>query len=388
LEETLRSLLVEALVSGYRALWAADVHISNTLPFAVRKEGVYTDRLDDTTGVVAYMAQYAKENGIRDLWFIGDLIDKRLMDAPTLKSTMETLLDTLDRDDGVNIHLIPGNHEAHDARGETFTLQALNGIRPNLKVWTEHDILHPIPGLTIRGCPYKPDEEARDVVSRIRDTMEGSTVMLLHQSLVGGRVGAWVNEHGIKVDDLDGFLGVLAGHFHTPQQVAPRVNYLGAPMQHNFGDAGEERGFWDIVITDGKAKPFAKMVKVPRMATFHEVNWTDIQSGALDENAFNADNYYHIRLEGSTLDLKREQPAVQEYVNRIKAAINPRYVKALPIVLTARAKERAKVTTAGSVGGVSWPAAVTGYLDACDVSGLSRARLEAIARTALEEAEH
>ncbi|KAF0853111.1 conserved mitochondrial MPP superfamily/AAA_23/ABC_ATPase domains-containing protein [Andalucia godoyi] len=41
---------------------------------------------------------------------------------------------------------------------------------------------------------------------------------------------------------LDGFKMAFSGHFHVHQCVRPEIMYVGAPLQHHFGDAGDPRG--------------------------------------------------------------------------------------------------------------------------------------------------
>lgn len=383
-------------LTPYRSLWTADLHTANTLPFAKRGEDEtwikvaglniresYTDRLVDTLGVLFRMFQYARDNGITTIWILGDLIDRRLLDAATLKAFIDVFLSLVDEGEE-QIIIIPGNHESYDASGSVYTVSALEHIRPDrVHVWskTEELDLRDTAGVRFVGTPYKPDEVARDEVRRIRDTgTPEDTVLLLHQSLVGGKVGSWVSPDGIMPDDLAGFYSVLSGHFHTPQLVGG-ARYLGAPLQHNFGDTGEERGWWDITfkpkLVDAKLIPS----EAPR---FHSVNWLAIGDEPV---AIAPGDYLEVKMEGTDAEIKSERSAIDDYLARVKAG-GARMVKFRPIILTDK-KERSKAIAAavGTDGKITWPSAVSGYLDHCDLTGLVRGRLEAIAKAALAEAE-
>lgn len=370
-------------VMSYRALFAADVHVGNTLPFARRVNAAgfaaCSDRLLDTLDVLDQMAAYADANGIGDLWFIGDLLDKRLLDGATLKYAMEKILSIADR--GMRIRLIPGNHEAQDAAASMYTLRVFEGVRPEIEVWDAESSAE-LGGVWFRGVPYKPDEVARETVSRVRDSQNGApTVLLLHQSLVGGKVGTWVNPHGLNDTDLAGFLAVLAGHFHTPQaiSIAPLRMYLGAPVQHNFGDAGEERGFWDMTFTTAGVERTMVRTASPE---FHKWDYKLMKTFTEPPPEFKRGDYITMVIKGTPAELKSYTSEVERTLKAVKETFGAR--AAFPHwVKEAERKERAKVTAEDGKT-LTWPAAVSGYIDACDVTGLSRSRLEALAAEALE----
>src|SRR5690606_19752091 len=51
--------------------------------------------------------------------------------------------------------------------------------------------------------------------------------------------------HDADVSDLNSgaFDAAYLGHYHMPQLLAPNVRYIGAPLQHNWGDEQQARGF-------------------------------------------------------------------------------------------------------------------------------------------------
>lgn len=367
---------------SYRFLATADVHCGNTLPHARRIEhggiDVYTDRLMETVDVLGQMSAYATENGITDLWYSGDLIDKRLIDAATFKAVTEKLLDVSALD--LNQFLIPGNHEAQDAAATMYTLRGFEGVRPNIQVLDETSQVD-MGGLRFRCVPYKPDSLARAEIARLRDEIANEpTVLFFHQSIVGGKVGEWVNPDGVTLEDLEGFKLALAGHFHTPQQIekAP-VHYLGAPVQHNFGDAGEERGFWDITVDAKRTKMVKVALKTPR---FHVFDWASIKAGPAP--SFARGDYVQLNIRGTAAQLKADEKDVENVVDGF-IRLGAREVKR-NLLLESERKSRAKVVDKDGKR-MGWPAAIAGYVDACDVTGLTRARLEALAREAISEAE-
>jgi len=58
---------------------------------------------------------------------------------------------------------------------------------------------------------------------------------------------------------------VLCGHYHSPGQ-KDKVVTVGAPLQHNFGDEGDDRGCW-LIDTEAQTAEFHKLVSAPKFVT-------------------------------------------------------------------------------------------------------------------------
>lgn len=363
---------------SYRALMIADLHLGNTLPYAQRVDGLVTDRLLDGVAVLEQLGQYAAENDITDVYSVGDLQDKRLVDAPTAKLATAAAARLVD-EYLLRLHLIPGNHESADAGGLAYCLEGWNQLRPgSLFVYGDGAVIEPKHGPRLWTLPYKPDRIAAERVRMMSANAAlrgGVNVALLHQSIKGGKAGSWVCPHGIDPTDVEGFAAVFAGHFHTHQDVTSTMQFLGAGMQHTFADLGEQRGFWDVTIEDdGTVKQTLVEARAPR---FYSADWQDI-----DEDPPTG-SYVEIRYRGTRAQLAQLKPDVDAYCAELLKN-GARWVKPVPVIV-AEKKERAAI--ARDAGGrVTWPSAVAGYLDACNLEGLERARLEEIANNALAEA--
>jgi DNA repair exonuclease SbcCD nuclease subunit len=329
------------------------------------------------------LGQYGADNGIRDVWSVGDLLDKRLLDAPTVKLSAAAAARLVD-EYGLNVHLVPGNHESADAGGLAYCLEGWSDLRPgSLRVHGDDQQIEVEPGLCFFTQPYKPDRVAAERVRELRDRAgrcSDVSVLLLHQSIKGGRAGSWVCKHGIEAADVEGFDAVFAGHFHTHQDITPTMQFLGAGMQHNFGDAGEQRGFWDITIhDDGRVEQKLVEADAPR---FFSVDWDGVENAdTAGADLVPANAYVELRYKGTRAQLAQLKPDVEALCGQLLKA-GARSVKPLAVTI-AEKRERAQLAQDGKF---TWPSAVAGYLDACDLQGLERARLEEIATTALAEA--
>jgi DNA repair exonuclease SbcCD nuclease subunit len=102
------------------------------------------------------------------------------------------------------------------------------------------------------------------------------------------------------VDDLrpDLFKYVVLGHFHRHQFLGgyPHMFYCGAPIQHSFGDEGEDKGFY---IIDTSKRWDVEFVPVPN-PKFITMNAYDV---ANEDMQLIADEGHYVRLEVTESEL-------------------------------------------------------------------------------------
>lgn len=359
---------------SYRALWTGDLHASNSLPYAAKGAQLVTDRLLDVVSVLDAMVSHAKQHDISDIWILGDLLDRRLLDAITLKLVMERLDVMLARD--IHVRLLPGNHEAYDASCHHYTVEAFQSI--GVEVFSEPSIIDVKDGPRFLAVPYLPEARAIEAFNDFEGKKE-ETVLLLHQTIRGGKIGDWAISEGIDPALLKQYHTTLSGHFHTPQKVVSGVHYLGAPLQHNFGDMGESRGFWDILFGDKIATAMEKVAT--DTPAFFETDWP-LSAEIKDQLKANPGCYFRVKVRGTPAALKKLVPEAEAECQRLLHE-GARMAKVEPI-MEAEAKTRLAVSEGGAR---SWPKLVDGYIDVCDVSGLAMERLRALGAELLSEAE-
>jgi DNA repair exonuclease SbcCD nuclease subunit len=269
--------------------------MSNGLPYARMGEHGITDRLQDQRAMWAQLRDYAVKEGIGDVWVLGDLFDKALLDAVTLHVTVEALV-ALAKED-IRVVVLPGNHDATNIKGERFTVEMFAAMaRDGIEVVRTGEHYEVMKGVRFWAMDYAPIERNRADLERIRKDRfkdDRFNVLLMHNSVLGAKHLGWTCDDGLEPEEaVDGFDYVLSGHFHTPQKFHKRGRYLGAPMQHNFGDCDEVRGFWDITFTPGedklKVSPELVQVKAPSFHAF-TVKRADELEGAGDKEFADGD---------------------------------------------------------------------------------------------------
>lgn len=241
---------------SYRAIFVADVHMSNALPYSMPTENGKTDRLEDQLRLWEHIRNTADEYEVDDVWLLGDLYDKSRVDPVTLAETAKSLKGFK------TVYLLPGNHDAASLKGERFAVEAFGVLNNSCQVIGMDNSKHGYPAPTLirpKLCfwplAYMPVAETRSILEKIRGKLDTkiTNVLLFHNSVIGAKHLGWVCDDGIDPDELvDGFDWVLSGHFHDHQQFGPEDEgmYLGAPMQHHYGDAGRSAGYWLIEFKD------------------------------------------------------------------------------------------------------------------------------------------
>lgn len=221
-----------------------DVHMSNRLPYARPSTLYRTDRLDRQLAMLAALGQYGLDNGIDRLLINGDLFDKALLDPVTVSETFAALARL-----PIHIWIIGGNHDAINIRGGRYNIEAL-GEFENITVFHAGEHID-VDNITFWAMPYASLESNRETLKAIRADMAamGSRrhhVLLMHNSVLGCKQGDWKCDVGLDPSELSGFDQVISGHFHTAQKFGDNGIYLGAPMQHHYGDCGDRRGAWHL----------------------------------------------------------------------------------------------------------------------------------------------
>lgn len=257
----------KTLVPKYRAIVTADWHLSNTLPHATPGEAGVSDRLRDQFEVLQRIFEYAAENQIQDVIVIGDLWDKRLLDAVTLKETLSFLGKAQ-----INVWVLPGNHDTHSATGGRHLVEVLGAAGLKNLFWLSEPldrgnwVFWPIPFMSVDRTVEAMNAAAEQV--RAWKT-PAHHFLLLHQSIIGARNLGWTCDAGLDRALIpDVFDHTFAGHFHEAQ-VWDGGEYVGAPWAKDFGEQDIEGRFLDVTFGEGTFDVKVVQTNAPRFLTVH-----------------------------------------------------------------------------------------------------------------------
>jgi DNA repair exonuclease SbcCD nuclease subunit len=205
------------------------------------------DRLEDCLKVVDWVFEAARSRKIDNIIFGGDLFhDRHKIEVYTYQRVFEALQKNLDGK--IKLWLLLGNHDIwyNDNCGisSVIPLSALPGI----------EVIGDPRRVSIAGATWDFVPFTLDPIQTVEDLskMPGSPQyavghIALHGALMHNETYSEVIiEHDgdmVKVDAklFKDYTNVFLGHYHAAQQVDDIVEYLGSPLELNFGEAFQKK---------------------------------------------------------------------------------------------------------------------------------------------------
>ncbi|PRP88836.1 hypothetical protein PROFUN_00304 [Planoprotostelium fungivorum] len=186
---------------------------------------------------------------------LGDVLDTRENVSVIAQSSAISFLNKMSSTLRVPLHIILGNHDMHLKHSHAVTSLdcfSMNGMQSqDIHLHRELGVVNDICGISGLMMPYYEDQST--IIDYVDNIVREKGSEWTRQNLVGfGHLsveGAFqhskkeeVKLGGISERNFDGLKRTYSGHFHVPQNFGSKFHYVGAPLQFNFGDAGETRG--------------------------------------------------------------------------------------------------------------------------------------------------
>lgn len=214
------------------------------------------------------MVQTFSEQKVDRIFCLGDVFHERSkMDIDAL-SEASRFFDNLSLI-GAPIHILVGNHDLPryvprnqiDASRNPSTIDMLDlaVLREENKFFVHKTMKRTtLDGFKCFIVPWLDDlSDLQSEFKRLDPTLKKETIFMGHLTVNGAALtvrpdgepqqrceyfGSMLKEC-VSPTDLSDFSISFLGHFHSPQMLSSNAMYIGAPMQHNFGDAhSKERG--------------------------------------------------------------------------------------------------------------------------------------------------
>lgn len=231
-----------------KVLLFSDLHGHPFKPYATLLSNGMNSRLADAVSCVKQVHDIAIERDVELVLFGGDMfhVRKNIPVAAFNSIYQEMAKFSLAK---IPVLLDHGNHDQADREGEIYSVYAFSAFLNVVESpgWVYMDGAHGEP-FSIMALPYTENlEHMRDMINTPCEYPEGHRLLLGHLGIQGAEVGAdfvYRNPHDATIEDLQPseFDAVYLGHYHKHQQLAPNAWYIGAPLQHNWGDRGDRRG--------------------------------------------------------------------------------------------------------------------------------------------------
>jgi hypothetical protein len=217
--------------TGWEYIAFADLHVS-------------AKTLDRCLTVLATIEQQCVALGIREVVFTGDWWDARGVLSVRQFHDLKTALRRWD-ERGIELHLIPGNHDQVAEDGSIHGLEVFEGLS-NVHVYTEpyYD--------NDRHVAYIPwrevDQEA------LFDTFDKTWTVFAHAEVEGATTNTRHAAEGkVKLATMEKAGLTLCGHYHKRQQLGESTWYIGNPYEKDFGEMGDPKGI--AIIREGVTEP-------------------------------------------------------------------------------------------------------------------------------------
>jgi len=379
----------------FRALVTADTHLSNNLPHArpLPDGSGLTDRFHDQLALLEKMATVAKDEKVDAVFILGDLWDKRLLDAVTLRYSLEALAGFAP----VPVYVLAGNHDIHSEVGlrsltEVFEVTGWKHLHAvsRIEAW------EPVKGISFWMLPYMPVEMAREHLGRFRGAIrKGATkahFLLTHLPVLRADMGGHPSEIGLESHELtEGFNYVLAGHYHRAQDFPPSGTtgagcYVGAPMHLSFADVGNPDDFYLYTFeSSGSIQAEAEGSGTPR---FHSVQWPATATGhelitAEGMDQVRAGDYLRAEVVATHADLVKMQDQIKQAVRALEERQIHFRAKHKPIF-----HHTARIASSGAGSSLNLEELLTQYVHSPEVEKgeLNEERLAVLGRAFLANA--
>lgn len=250
----------------------SDLHIHGYKDFARTLPSGRNSRLQHTLDVLSTIRQQCKAGGIKHVLFGGDLFHKKgILSVGMYQAVYEELVKF--KDDRLNLVLVVGNHDQATLDGKTHAIKTFEQVATVVDE-PGRVLLNagaPSEQCAVRCVPYMDDQKAfKQALKRT-----GEHLLLAHGALNGAVTGPveYQPEHPLDVSDLpDGYDFKFFGHYHRQQKMADKCWYIGSPLQHSRGEAGELlKGY---IVYDTQTRKFKN---VPLgLPEFMKVVWEDV----------------------------------------------------------------------------------------------------------------
>lgn len=222
----------------------SDLHVHAWPAFSKLNQDGINDRLADTLRVLDEIASLAAREKASAILFGGDFFHVQRIDAEVLHLASKALENSVGML-AIPVIAIEGNH---DQASKLRHLTSVSGLRtPKNWRWLRNDEarISNIAGevLDVWGAPYGSHELPKELPD----------IAILHRGIFGAEVSDYFLspfEDDLRPEDAGKYARhlVISGHYHKPQVIdgVPPILVPGAPLQHTWGDAGQERGAWVV----------------------------------------------------------------------------------------------------------------------------------------------
>lgn len=194
------------------------------------------DNLRVVKSVFEQALQYCEEKKIKRILCLGDIFDSRK--SQTLEILKDGFMDILDMftSYGITLISIPGNHDKtsyhlHDSFLHIYRHHPNFVLIEDYYVFEEGDSLY-------HFLPFFSDEKYLELLRMNQHSISKTkkNILFTHIGITGATMNNGMKIEGISVSEFSNYDKVIVGHYHDEQYFSGTICYIGASLQHNFGE--------------------------------------------------------------------------------------------------------------------------------------------------------
>jgi len=249
-----------------KILVTADWHFHAYKAHSTMRDGM-NSRLADIRDTWMSAVEIGISEGCEIMTVSGDLFHVRGQLRPSVINVVQSLVRRV-IEAGMEVVVIPGNHDMESYQGGDTAVDFLSAIE-GVHNLDGGGIVN-VAGLKIAGIPYQ--HIISDFIERAKYLVgEKPDICLIHQGVDDFKPSETMPDFGLTlgmVREIFGEIPVFCGHYHN-HKVARNIVNIGAPLQHTFGDEGQDRGV--VVFDTEKAlSTFHPISRSPKFVTVED----------------------------------------------------------------------------------------------------------------------
>ena len=183
--------------------------------------------------LIAEKCQIAHDNGLNEIFCLGDVFDSRVSQRMDVLLTFYDILDICGQH-AISLVVIPGNHDKTNYESEESFLRPFT-FHPSLELFETYfsmgmgDYLaHFLPYFSEKGMYL-------NYLSQVE--MTGKDILFSHIAVKGSRNNdGTVIENELTPSKFKLFKKVFLGHYHNHQKIGQNIYHLPSLKQNNFGE--------------------------------------------------------------------------------------------------------------------------------------------------------